>query len=795
MKTIYKKALRDLLKNKFQYSCVLLVVILGSALFLGFSSTARVEDEFLEDYVTEYNLPDLWVYYSSVSDREADIIADIDGVEDAAARFQGDLTVDFDGRQSKLTMMSYNKDSDLAKAYVCDGKMPEEPYEVAVDAEYADANDLEIGDEIQISINNHEMTMNVVGLVESAEYMIKLPDTMSDIPDPEAYGIGFFNFDTITEELGGEIPYNQIIVKIKDDADANDVAKKIEEKADKDTFVYCASRKLNTGYSMIESHVEQNTRLGFMFPAVFYLIAAVIVFITLSNTINSQRTQIGVMKALGYKNSKIVMHYMLDSLVISVVGTVAGGILGNIVVPKILIFALKRQFDIPTIEPKFYIMNIIPSVLLMSAFAAAATVLSCRKMQKENAASEMRPLTPGIDHKLLLEKASGIWDKFKMDSRIVLRNIFLNKRRMILSMIGIVGSTAVIIAGIGLKQSVDKLLVVQYQKILKSDAEVSLLNTVNLEDGSAEVVDPEKIELPEGTDALKYTRLLCEFKPNADDIIYVNVVAFEDDDYEDFFSILNEDGENIKLNDDGFIISQRIANKYGYKVGDTVTFTNIDSNYETVGIEGKVTGISYQYLSQDVFCTPEFLARNGITPKTLNMYVNIIDEKLNYEDIEDKFLDMPEVLAVKSIDKIEQDEIEWCEVIILDAIVMAIVAMIISLAVISCISSINYLERRRVLATMKACGYSNRQIFKLFVRENLFITVIGAIIGVPVGMKILAFVLNMSETTTCAYPYPPVALNCTIAVVLVIVYTLIANLTVRRKIKKLNMVEILKNVE
>ena len=156
---------------------------------------------------------------------------------------------------------------------------------------------------------------------------------------------------------------------------------------------------------------------------------------------------------------------------------------------------------------------------------------------------------------------------------------------------------------------------------------------------------------------------------------------------------------------------------------------------------------------------------------------------------------MKEVSAAKMIDDIEADAVEFTSVIVMDTIVLSIVAFLISLAVISSISNINYIERKRVLATMKSTGYSNGRIFKVFVKENMFVSVIGGLLGIPAGIGLLFSVLDLVQTTTCAYPKPPVLLNVIISFCMILVYSLIANLTVRRKIKKLNTIETLKAVE
>ena len=797
MKKIYKKSLRDLLKNKLQYISVFIVILLGTALFLGFSTTSSFMDNYLKTYCKDYNMPDLWVYYSGITKDQADEIFDIDDVDQIEARYTYDVSVNYDdGHQSKLTLTSYDEDSNITEPYVCKGRLPENDHEMTVDREYADANDISIGDELTVSLEGCDIDMEVVGTVESVEHMLKLANSLSDIPDHEAYGIGYFYTDTIKAEFGAQPDYNQVIVTADKDTDVYKLSDEIKDKTEDYNYINAANRQMNTGYASFSANVDQNKRFGFICPVIFFLIAAMILFITISNLINTQRTQIGVMKALGYKKSMIVKHYMFNSIAVSILGTVVGGVIGNIVMPRILVAALLRQLDVPEVTFGFHYLNIIPAALLMSAIAAVATLLSCRKPLKEGPASAMRPKSPKADHKILMERIPGLWSSMKTDSKMAMRNIFSNKKRTILSILGITGSMMLIVVGFGLKDSCNELLKIQYKDILISDVEVNFNYAVRNDSGMYDYTDVKDIELPEGTKALAYTSIPSEVhvgSGDAEEIIYASLVSF-DGDYEDYISILDKNDKNIDIKDDGVVISQSIANKYGYKTGDKIKLRTIDSNYESTDIEAEINDISYQYLTQEIYCTEAFMESYDIDPNPLNMYVNV-EKGTSAKDVAAEFGDMKEVSAARMIDDIEADAVEFTSVIVMDTIVLSIVAFLISLAVISSISNINYIERKRVLATMKSTGYSNGRIFKVFVKENMFVSVIGGLLGIPAGIGLLFSVLDLVQTTTCAYPKPPVLLNVTISFCMILVYSLIANLTVRRKIKKLNTIETLKAVE
>lgn len=790
MKKIYTNSMRDMMKNKFKFISVLVVVILGSMFYIGFNATSDIEREYIDDYYNDTAFPDLWAYFSAADEGMLEKVNDVEGVETAALRYAYDFKCEKEDKESVLSMMSYNDAASIAKPYLVDGKLPSEAYEAALDKEYAEANSVEIGDEMTLWLGSSSVDFKVTGFIESSEYLIKLQDSLSDVPDYTRYGIGFFGEETISSEFGGSIPYNQIVIRLEDDADDEKVKESIEEALGKD-LLYCATRDLTSSYSLYQAHIEQSRNLSYVGPFLFFVIAAVMMFITVSNMINSQRTQIGIMKALGYSRTMIYMHYFSSAAVVSVIGVVAGGIIGMLVVPDFMFMALDKQFDVPGLESSIRFGNILSPVVIMLLFAAAAVWLSCRKILKESAASSMRPAAPSKSGKLLLERCPSVWKRLSTEMRLVIRNIFFNKKRAILCMFGIAGSMAMVVMGIGLNDSVMDLIDIQFEDVIKCDAK-AVINTLDTDDAISSGSGYE-IQLPDGASSLRFTSALCKIG-SGDDDFKASVVAF-DGDNKDYYSVIDEDGHDISIEEDGVIISKRISKKYGYKKGDTITIKMVDPNCENVTFEAEVKNISTQYFTQEIYCTPDFLVKNGITPAMNNMYINIDENKITYDELKKDMTAENGISEIKPIKEMRENMDEYCEYMYVDTIIMAVVAFIISLAVISSISSINYSERKRSLATMKVLGYSHRRIFRMISMENVFITLAGAIIGIPGGAFLLKYVLEVESTDTCSFPYPSVTLNITIAFVMVIIFTIIANFTIWGKIKKLELVKTLKTVE
>ena len=305
-------------------------------------------------------------------------------------------------------MMSYDSDVKIGKLYVEKGRVAKNAKEIVIDVEYAKANKLEIGNKIKVKYNNNKTELKIVGFIESTEYLSKIQDSLADVPNHKAYGIAYFSKESTKKIIGADNPlYNEVLIDIKKSADVEKIRKEISKKTKKANYLYCISRSLNGSYASFKSEIEQNKNYSYLFPLVFFLIAAAMIFITVNKLTEAQRMQIGIMKALGTRHRKILAHYVISPVIIGSIGALLGTVIGSIWIPKVMLNIKAEIYDLPGIKPVVSFDNIIPSVVLMVICAAIAAMLSCKKILKENAASAMRPESPKIKQSLVIEKNEG----------------------------------------------------------------------------------------------------------------------------------------------------------------------------------------------------------------------------------------------------------------------------------------------------------------------------------------------------------------------------------------------------
>ena len=284
---LFRKTRRDIWGNKVQFFAILVIVLLGSMFFAGFSSLADVQDNYIKKYYKEYNLPDVWAYYSGITKKQAEKIEEVDGVKSIYPRHTLSVTV-FD-KNSQLMMMSYDSDVKIGKLYVEKGRVAKNAKEIVIDVEYAKANKLEIGNKIKVKYNNNKTELKIVGFIESTEYLSKIQDSLADVPNHKAYGIAYFSKESTKKIIGADNPlYNEVLIDIKKSADVEKIRKEISKKTKKANYLYCISRSLNGSYASFKSEIEQNKNYSYLFPLVFFLIAAAMIFITVNKLTEAQ---------------------------------------------------------------------------------------------------------------------------------------------------------------------------------------------------------------------------------------------------------------------------------------------------------------------------------------------------------------------------------------------------------------------------------------------------------------------------------------------------------------------------
>ncbi len=542
--------------------------------------------------------------------------------------------------------------------------------------------------------------------------------------------------------------------------------------------------------------------LAAVLPFIFFAVAAAITIISLSKTVDNHRMQIGVIQALGISKGAVYFSYIFYALFACFVGGLTGGLVGTFFVPYLLDIIYSGQFAMPPVAGKIKGLFLVLGVVISSALACLSAFVSCNRTLKANPAQAMRPKPPKKTKRILAERWTGLWSKLGFGAKMNLRNMFLHKMRMLLSSVGIIGCLALLIGLVGLKDNM--------QFSFKSyDGSVGYDMTI-ISDIAVDITDESVYDVIAENEGAAYMHTLTfvpdfsgrfEFNGKTADLTVMALPTYADEKFyryadADCIKLYTDvDGKDRMLfESDTFVIPEMLADKLGAKAGDTVKVSGYSLDNRSVEFEIVVSAVVCEYFEQKAYCSYDVFKNNGVGLLADTSYATLLPGVSM--DTARQSLDKNE--AVRDVKSFEETfEALEKKMSLLDyAVILFVVgAAVLAIAVIYNITATNLKERTREIATLMVLGYRPHETASMIVVENLVITALGCIIGLPLGYGLLVWLVSI---TTSFNVYISgffswyVALGC---IGLTFVFSLIATLLLNSRMKNISMVEALKSVE
>lgn len=564
----------------------------------------------------------------------------------------------------------------------------------------------------------------------------------------------------------------------------DDAEKQIKNMDNADTYVL--GRDTNIGYICFESDTEVVASIAGVFPVFFFLVAALVCLTTMTRMVDDQRTQVGIMKALGYSSPAIMSKFLLYSGSSTLLGCIFGIAAGAIVFPAIVWFGYSLLYNISGLT---FRMNWTAAAVLTAANVLgmlAVTWYSCHKELKSAPSELIRPKAPEAGKRILLEKIKPIWNKLNFMQKVSARNIMRYKKRMFMIIIGVGGCTALVLTAFGLNDTINHVVSGQYDEVCSYDYELSLAYDMNDEE--------QRIFLDSCGDSVEDAKFLycctAEVKFGGSTKT-VNLSATDDGDFEGFIDFKNgrEDVPFPDVNE--AIVNCNIARLMGVEVGDEIVISNADLDTMTV----KVTGIFDNYVNHWVFvnidtCTQQW----GYTPEMKSAYVCAPDDVDVYDNAE--FIS--DVDGVRSITLCADTRARIENMLSgLAVVIAAIVACagLLAFIVLYNLTNINISERIREIATLKVLGFYKNETAQYVFRENAVLTGMGALFGLLLGIVFHAFVMNRIKVDMLYFEPYISPWSYVIAVIATFVFSFIVNRIMRKRIDGIDMAGALKSIE
>lgn len=629
----------------------------------------------------------------------------------------------------------------------------------------------------------------------------KLDDGWKDYYDGEAqYADGVKELsDAYTELTDGERDYRKGLREYADGkAEADEKIADAQEKitdarrkvADIDSCEwYIFSRSYNPGYTGFGQDADRMANLASVLPIIFFLVAALVCLTTMTRMVEEQRVQIGALKALGYSRLAISWKYIGYGLLPSLVGGVLGLVIGYILFPKMIFTAYQIMYQMPDIELHAYTDISLFSVLAAVACTTVATLWACLATLRETPASLMRPRTPKAGKRVFLEYIKPLWRRMSFIHKVTARNLFRYQKRFWMTVIGIGGCTALIIAGFGMRSSLLFTMSRQYDELFHYSAQVTLANNALPEERAA-------VEDFLAGDSRVVNYIPCAASsatvvtPSYSTTAYVEVMASDEiGKVVDLFDY--KSGDPITMGDEGVYIDQKLSELLKVSVGDTF-FLDGD-------VRGDVTvaGIYEHYTGHFIYMTPGYYENALHADGEPNAYLlNFTsDDTDTCNAIFEKLLDMSGVATTSRMRDTQDTYMHSMERVDFVVVIIILAAAALAMVVLFNLSNINITERQRELATIKLLGFYDGEVSAYVYRENIVLTVFGILMGCFMGHWLHIYLVRSTEIDLMMFGRQTAPSAYVYAAILTMLFSVLVNVLAHFKMKKIDMVESLKSAE
>lgn len=552
---------------------------------------------------------------------------------------------------------------------------------------------------------------------------------------------------------------------------------------------YLFSRSYNPGYTGYGQDAERMANLASVFPVIFFLVAALVCLTTMTRMVEEQRVQIGSLKAMGYSGLAISRKYLLYGLLPSLTGGVFGLVIGYILFPKMIFTAYQIMYQMPNIELRAYGGISAYSLLAAVACTTLATLWACLATLRETPASLMRPRTPKAGKRVFLEYIKPLWRKMSFTHKVTARNLFRYQKRFWMTVIGIGGCTALIIAGFGMRSSLLFTMSRQYDDLFHYSAQVTLSSNVLPEERQAVedfLAGDSRVVNDVPCTASSATVITSSYSTTA----YVEVM--EADEIGKVIDLLDyKTGEPITMEDTGVYIDQKLSELLKVSVGDTF-FLDGDARGDVT-----VAGIYEHYTGHFIYMTPSYYEQTLHADSEPNAYLMNFtsDDTDTCNAIFEKLLSMNGVVTTSRMRDTQDTYMHSMERVDFVVVIIILAAAALAMVVLFNLSNINITERQRELATIKLLGFYDKEVSAYVYRENIVLTVFGILMGCFMGHWLHIYLVRSTEIDLMMFGRQTAPSAYVYAAILTMIFSVLVNVLAHFKMKKIDMVESLKSAE
>lgn len=572
----------------------------------------------------------------------------------------------------------------------------------------------------------------------------------------------------------------------KADKEFADAYKKIEDaKKEIDELEkpkwYILDLDSNVGYYSFSQDSERINKLAKVFPLLFYIVAVLVSLTTMTRMVEEERGELGTLKSLGYNDNQILFKYIIYALLATTIGSVLGVIIGSKTIPSIIYGMYSLMYTLGDFINSFDLTSALLGSLIAIGCILLSTYLAVKKSLKEVPAELLRPKSPAIGKRVLLERIPFIWKRLSFSRKVTIRNVFRYKKRFLMTILGIAGCTGLIITGFGIQDCITNMVPNQYEKIFSYDLEI----TFNKDSKTLDKDYEEISKLKEFTSTLKVNKEAIDILNKDTNQTVQLIVPFND--YNDFIKIQDRKTKKQYSLKDKIYVSEKLYKLLNLKENDTLKIKLDDKEYTTkVGGSTENYIMHYIYMSKDVYNSNSYntmlVKVNNLTndarkelSKKLKEYDSV--SKLTYNSLSRTVFDD----AMENFGQVSG--------------VLIVSAGLLAFVVLYNLSSINISERKRELASIKVLGFYDNEVYNYIGRENKILTFIGMLLGCLIGYILTMYIIKTCELDITMFS-PKISIYSYIySLGITLVFTVLVDIATYFSLKHIKMVESLKSVE
>ena len=730
MKRLHIKMLRDIKKNLSQFITIFLMIMIGVMAYSGIEAYMDGMKETADKFYQENNLQDLNIIGTNFTKDDLENIKNIDNVKDAERKLSVTGTTDND----KTLLINFIESNNISKFYIIDGEeFDVNKSGVWLDNFYAIENNIKLGDTILVKYDDMELHEKVLGFINVPDHLYDVRDESELYPDRKEFGFAYLSVNEITESFiksqimkkmnidddnifdiyipnfnyKDYLTFNNIMVDVYNTDKTDKVKNSIEDNIEKAKAII--NIEDTSSYVTYQGEIDEGKTYVGVFSGLFLFIAMLSVITTMTRVVKNQRTQIGTLKALGFSDKKIILHYIGYGFWISVFASIIGLVLGYYFIGNVFINLEMAFFEIPNGHPAINSQCYIVATLVVLVISLITYIVG-RSILKENPAETLRNKIPSVKGKSLNITTKGIFKNLSFSSKWNLRDIVRNKMRTFMGIAGVVGCCMLIVCALGMLDSMNFFVDLQFKTLYNFDYKLNIKENISNIDLNT---------LYEEYGKFTSQSLGIEIKDADGNRESNNIFVTDSGNLVRFVDRKNRIID--KPTDDGIYVTYKLAETKGYKLGDEITWHIYgDNTYYT----SKIIGFNKDPQNQNITMTKNYLESLGIEYIPDALYTN--NDLSNTKEIKN-------IETIQDIESLKEGMNNMLSTMRTMLILIISIAVLLGGIIIYNLGILSFTEKQYQFATLKVLGFKDKKIKNIFIKQNNWIAIISIIIGLPLG--------------------------------------------------------------